>query len=506
MYPAAQVRRALTVGRPDRIPFGVDWLRAYLPHYLKDPPSRLHLDLAADLRSLSDRRGRRLCRIAPRGSAKTTWVSKAYPLYGAVEGREPLTLLLAETGDQSKKYLEAIKDELETNPALARDYPAAAGRGPVWQAHRIRLRNGCEVVARGAGGRVLGITNRDRRPTLVVVDDGNERGDAYSPTKRQRKLDWVVRDLLPAGEPGTNVVAVGTPIHREAIVCYLRAAGWDSRSYRALARDPDRLDLWEECGRLLTDLSDPNRAETARAFYAARACAMDAGAELLWPERLSLFDLMAYRRLYGEAAYRSEYTDDPGTPEGAEWPAELFDGPGFWFTAWPDDLLCKVLALDPSKGADAAAGDYQAHALVGLGRDGVLYVDADLRHETPEAMCERTCYLAAEWVRAGRPLVDAVVLEDNGTMGLLGVAVTVAQQKTGVTLPWECLTNAGPKPLRIRVVSPYLHTRRVRVRNTPGGRLLVEQWKEFPFGAHDDGPDAVATAIRRLEALTAPPP
>ena len=65
---------------PDPRPFGLDWVRRFLPHYLKNEPSRLRLDLAADLRDLHVRRGQKRNYIAPRGAVKTTWVSKAYPL------------------------------------------------------------------------------------------------------------------------------------------------------------------------------------------------------------------------------------------------------------------------------------------------------------------------------------------------------------------------------------------------------------------------------------------
>lgn len=495
--------RSERAARPiDRPPFGEEWISDFLPHYRTSDLSQLHRDLASDLRELTTLRGQRRNYIAPRGSAKTTWVSKGYPLYCALEAIEPLILLLAETGEQSKAYLDSIKQELEGNPKIAASYPNAAGKGPVWRASRIRLRNGCEIIARGSGGRILGVTARNRRPTLVIVDDGNERGDAYSPTKRQRKLDWFARDVLPVGEPGTNIVVAGTAIHREAIVCDLERTGWRTRSYKAIEREPDRQDLWQEWERLLTDLSDPKRDETARAFYEQRRSDMHAGAELLWPERLTLYDLMVYRVRHGEPAFRSEYQSDPGSPEGAEWPAELFDRPDFWFDAWPQDVELGVIALDPSKGADAKAGDYQAHAVVGLHK-GTLYVDAELRHETPEAMCLRTCSLAKEWAkRQGKP-VHAAILEDNGTMGLLRVAIQLAQKEASILLPWQCLTQSDPKPLRIRAVSAYLATGRIRVRNTPGGRMLVEQWREFPFGSHDDGPDAVATAIRYLEQLTA---
>jgi phage terminase large subunit-like protein len=307
------------------------------------------------------------------------------------------------------------------------------------------------------------------------------------------------KDIIPVGDPSTNIVAAGTPIHAEAIVCALRAANWPARSYCALISESTRMDLWEECGRLMTDLSDPAAGATAKAFYEANRAAMDEGAQLLWPERHGLYFYMEYRTLYGEPAYRSEYTDDPGTPEGAEWPAELFEWPGFWFHEWPTTLIAKIIALDPSKGNDAKSGDRQAHAMVGLGVDGNLYIDVDARHETPEAMCERTCYLYRDFNKTGRQ-VDSVVLEDNGTLGLIQVAARLAMEKTQTAgMPWSCLTQRDPKPLRIRCVSSYLYTKRIRLRNTPGSRIALKEWKEFPYSDRDDCVDAIATAIRDLE-------
>jgi len=484
--------------------FGMEWVRRFLPHYLRQPTAPHHVEIADDLGDCASLRGQSRVWIAPRGSAKSTYLSKAYPLYGAVSGTEPLTLLLAETGPQAKKYLWAVKRELEKKSGpLAAAYPKAVGRGDTWQAMHVRLRNGCEIVAGGVGGRVLGISAGERRPTCVIVDDGNERGDAHSPTKRERKIEWMTQDLLPVGEPGTNFLVAGTPIHREAIVCYLRDAGWRARSYRALSHEPDRADLWDECQRLRMNLADPDREATARAFYAANRAAMDAGAELLWADRdtLSLFALMMYRAMYGEQKYRTEYTDDPGTPEGAEWPATHFGWNGFWFDRWPDELMFRVLSLDPSKGADARAGDYQGHGMVALGKDGTIYIDADGQREAAEAMCARTVRIAADFAPPPHRC-DSIVLEDNGTLGLLRAAMDVTPGSK--LLPWECLTNSGRKDVRIRAVGPYLTRRQIRVRNTPGGRLLVQQWMEFPFGSHDDLPDAVATGLIRLEQLAAP--
>ncbi|HJZ58879.1 MAG TPA: hypothetical protein VKE74_28305 [Gemmataceae bacterium] len=50
----------------------------------------------------------------------------------------------------------------------------------------------------------------------------------------------------------------------------------------------------------------------------------------------------------------------------------------------------------------------------------------------------------------------------------------------------------------------YFARSQIRFRNTRGTRLLVDQLRDFPHGAFDDGPDALDLAVRRLELLTNP--
>jgi hypothetical protein len=49
--------------------------------------------------------------------------------------------------------------------------------------------------------------------------------------------------------------------------------------------------------------------------------------------------------------------------------------------------------------------------------------------------------------------------------------------------------------------------RRLRFKsNSPGTRLLVEQLREFPIAAHDDGPDALEMSLRLAETYLQPVP
>ena len=473
-------------------PFSLDWVDAFLPHYAKQGYSALHRELAADLAGMTTHRGSTLNRIAPRGFAKSTLVSKAYPLYGICERTEAFVLILSDSSRQAKSFIRSIKRELTANPALAQEYPAACGVGPIWQTDHIRTRNGVEVMVAGGGGSVRGLSADESRPTLVVVDDANKKEDAYSHDQRAKKMEWLQMDILPIGEPGTNFVSIGTPIHREAIVCALAAEGWDTKSYRSLTAWPDRMDLWHEWERVATFLADDRRKETAANFYAANRTAMDAGASLLWPERFPLVYLMTKRSQMGDAAFRSEYQDEPGTAGATEWPSDYFDGPEFWVQSLPESRRFTVQSLDPSKGVADRPGDYQAHVVVAVDTDGNLVFDADLRREDATRMVDRAAENAALW----HP--NEIVVETNATMGLLWAEferVKAAGGFGGAAILEQ--TSHDHKSVRIREVGGYLARRQVRVVNGAGGRELVRQWRDWPNGDYDDAADAAGVAVRR---------
>ena len=462
---------------------------------MSNAPSRLHEELAADLADISHRRGSHLNRIAPRGSAKTTLASKAYPLWCVCEGTEAFVLLLSDSGEQAETFLAAIKDELETNKHIASRYPQAAGVGPLWQSGRIKTRNGVMVAAKGAGGRIRGISRGHRRPTLVIIDDANEDADAWSETKRRRKLNWLQRGVLPIGEPATNFLSVGTAVHREAIPCELhRQGGWDTKSYRSVIEWPKRTDLWNQWERVYTNLADPHRGQTARAFYESHRADMDAGAVVLWPARFPLYTLMERKATMGDAAFRSEYQDEPGTDGATEWSPDYFTREGFWCERLPSvhERVFTVQALDPSKGASESA-DYQAHVVCAVGKDGYLYFDADFRREDATRMAARAADNADLW----QP--NELVVETNSTMGLLLAEFHELQSngRLGMCLIKE-LISQDAKEDRIRIVGAYLARGQVKVANGAGGRILVQQWMDWPNGDHDDGPDSAATAVRRL--------
>ena len=129
--------------------------------------------------------------------------------------------------------------------------------------------------------------------------------------------------------------------------------------------------------------------------------------------------------------------------------------------------------------------------MLGIGNDGLLYVEADLaRRPTTQIVAE-----GVAWYRRFKP--DAIGIEANQFQNLLGAQFESELAAQGVlgASPW-LIDNRINKLVRIRRLGPYLDTHRLRFRNTASTRILVDQLRTFPIGDHDDGPDALEMALR----------
>lgn len=479
----------------------IAWGQRYLPEHFRRPPSQMHLWLAAALDRLHRQRGTKLNVIGPRGGAKSTLVTLAYVLRAALENWEPYIWIVSDTHHQARLHLDNLKLELSANPLLAAAYPRATERGPVWRAAAVQIAGGATIEAFGTGQRVRGRRRGIHRPTLIVCDDVQNDLHAESALAREHSTRWFHGTLLRAGTPRTNVVHLATALHRDALALQLaRTPGWISRTFRAIVRWPDQAALWREWEAIYADVDQPRSRERARAFYEERRPAMDAGAELLWPEEEDLYTLMCMRVESGHTAFEREKQGAPLNPQAYEWPEEYF-GEHVWFDDWPRPWRAKTMALDPSKGSDARRGDFSALVMLAVDERGTLFVEADLaRRPTTEIVAA-----GVEWCRRFEP--DAFGVEANQFQQLLGeqfIAEFQAQGLVGVT-PW-LIENRTSKAVRIRRLGPHLAARRLRFKNgSPSTRLLIEQLRQFPVADHDDGPDALEMAIRLAGELLASP-
>ncbi len=319
----------------------------------------------------------------------------------------------------------------------------------------------------GVGGAIVG-----RGFDVGIVDDpirGREQAD--SPAVRENVWKWYTGDFYTRRGKGARILVIMTRWHPEDLAGRLLSTAADAKA-----------DQWEV-------LTLPAIAEAEVPGDPRKP------GEALWPERYPVEDLEKVKAANPTDWY-SQYQQHPRPEGGVEWPDEFF-GPGIWFDEWPKDIWLKAMALDPSKGKSDKIGDYSALVWGGLDRDKspTLWVDADLARRHVDKMVADAIRVYREF----RP--NGFALEVNGFQELLGSPLKVAAEGATLSLPLYGLNNTVPKVVRIRTLGSWLGQRKIRIRNTPGGRLLVQQMKDFPCGAHDDGPDGLEMMTRMLAFL-----
>lgn len=312
-------------------------------------------------------------------------------------------------------------------------------------------------------------------PDFIVADDPHNAKQAASPAERRHVVEWWGSTIQSRGILlDVRRIVVMQRLHKDDLSgLLLREGGW-CHLCLPMEYEPDRMPV--------TPLGWTDPRTTI--------------GEPLWPEgitgpRMARLKKMPLSDQAGQLQQRP-----PDHDQGAEWPDSYFP-PSIWFEAWPPDetFVLTVIGLDPSLGKTEKS-DYSAFVTVKLDRDSTLWVDCDMERRDSAKMVAR----AMELTESERPV--AFGCEANGFQSLLAGEIARQSHGRGMLCPVWQITNTDSKVSRIRRLTPYLAQGKLRIRDTPGGRLLEEQLRAFPQGRHDDGPDALEQAIRLMLDLS----
>lgn len=309
----------------------------------------------------------------------------------------------------------------------------------------------------GAGGPITG-----KGAHLLIVDDPIKNDeDAHSPVMREKIWDWWQSTAYTRLEPDGTAIVIHTRWHRDDLI-----------------------------GRLL---KQQDEEDVGRQWDVVDFPAIDEHGEALWPERFSRARLQEIERAIGPYKWSCLYQQMPTLATKAEWPESYWDD--IWTEKWPDKFELAAIAVDPSKGKDTKKSDYSGIVFVGLCGNR-MYVDADLARRPPSQIVRDTIQF---WLQNPS---DGVLLETNQFQELLApeFARQTAEMKVP-PLPLATVENFVNKEVRIGRLDPYFAQRSIKLRQTPGCKLLLDQLREWPLAGHDDGPDALEMAIRMLHQL-----
>lgn len=454
--------------------------RTYFPHRGRAEYSDFHRWIFAKAKQITDAGGgAREAVAAPRGNAKSTYLTELFTLWCVLTRRRRFPVILSDAIEVASMLLEGIKTELTDNPRLAVDFANEVGQGPVWQVGEITTSNGCKVKCGGARKRLRGMRQGAQRPDLVILDDLENDENVKSPDQRNKLEEWINRTVEPLGPPdgSMDIIYVGTVLHQDSVLARkLKDPTWRRTKFRAILTWPERPDLWEQWEEIFRNEVDGGE-EAAEAFYQANAAEMERGAVVLWPAVQPLKKLKLIRMRVGTGAFSSEYQNEP-LAENAQ-----FKLVQFWVHPEPGPIYFG--ALDPSLGKQNKARDPSA-ILVGAfyrkaGRLDV--VEASIRRRLPtiiirDVIAFQRQYKCALW------FVESVQFQEFLRTQLMAEAV-----KAGVPLPARAVQPHADKDLRIEGLQPPIEAGMIRLH--PSQSVLLEQLRAWPQGDHDDGPDAL---------------
>lgn len=448
---------------------------------------------------------------APRGHAKSSYLSKAFPIHELLYRRRRYMLLISETPKVAKANLDWIRDQIKYNRKLREDFGELLSERDkaniqdnnegfiAWERdgesrHQVALLESASV-----GGAIRGRNWNGMRPDLIVLDDLEDArpgGNASTPEQRSALRDWFTQSVIPLGDPKgkrTAFVYMGTTVHYEALLMNVLhdRADFESKIYRAIINDPERMDLWEDCRQIYIDRENKERYNDAKSFYDNNKDEMEKGSKVLWEDGKSIWDLMTWKWDNGSKAFNTEYMNNPIDEDSM-----IFNPANF--TYWDDINLTKEFPHNEysiSIGVDMALGkergDFSAITVVAKHKETEITYVVDSYGERIKV---------DEFIKE---VVDKVLEWQPDVVAVESVA---AQEFFADVLKAE-LANAGypaytrlkkiysrtRKELRIEALLPLIENRSIQFSRRHS--LLLEQFERYGQGGHDDLPDSLEMAI-----------
>ena len=291
----------------------------------------------------------------PRGEGKTS-LCEAAVIWAALAGHRRFVVFIGSDEAHAESALADVKSELECNDLLAMDFPEALfpirqlegialrAHGQTYQGQRLRSEwsrkqlilptiagsasAGTIVKVAGLEGSIRGMSHkrpdgRIVRPDLVIIDDPQTDESARSPSQvatRERILMGAILGLAGHGKAIAAVVPC-TVICKDDLADRIldrqRSPRWQGQRYKMLNAMPTSEKLWAEYAVIqVDDLQSGGTGALATEFYRANREAMDAGAEVAWPERYDPDEISAVQhamnlKLRDEGSFLSEYQNEP---------------------------------------------------------------------------------------------------------------------------------------------------------------------------------------------------
>ena len=167
--------------------------------------------------------------IAHRGSAKTTMAKLFYPIWATITGRKHHIILIADTFNQSKDHIYNLKNELDNNERLKKDFgpfdvKTETEKKEEWQKSSMIIPNyDVKIAGKSTGQKIRGIRYKQYRPDAIIIDDIENLEMVRTKEQRDKTYRWFTGSVIPSGEKDrTKKVLIGNLLHGDAIMSRIK--------------------------------------------------------------------------------------------------------------------------------------------------------------------------------------------------------------------------------------------------------------------------------------------
>ena len=307
--------------------------------------------------------------------------------------------------------------------------------------------------------------------TTIIIDDVYTEESAASETQRQSVEDWFFATLMNrrtrSKRGNAKVISTMTPRHPEDILAKLQT------------------------------LSKGLPARLSWMFH--RQSCIENG-QPIFPEMWPLASLQEKKKELEDAGkshvWQTLWQCNPTTKDFYAFDPVWFNDVLYDFPkeTLPDAKI-KVITTDPSFGAGTENSDYFASLYLHIAYDGTIYVDdLYLAVGKPDTLIPMTVGLFSR-----HQDIQFAPFESNAGGIYAAELVKKGLQEQGLHFPvlFKTYTSKSEDEKISRItlnLFEILQNRKLKIRNTPMGRVLLSQLQHFPDGKKD-GADALATGV-----------
>ncbi|MCT4613597.1 MAG: phage terminase large subunit [Marinifilaceae bacterium] len=450
----------------------INWFEYHFPQYAKSPCAKYHKKMA---KIIDDNDILDFLAEIFRSGAKSVHLDMGIPLWLYVRGKLKFMLLVGETDPKAKKLISDIQSQLQYNQRFINDYGRKFKYGD-WADGDFTTTDGTKFVSMSIGQSVRGIREGAERPDYIVIDDVDTKKRCNNERLSREAYEWVWEDLKGCFDEGAKrqrFVVANNNFHKNTIINQLKT----------------------EFNRINKETKERGDKQT-HFVLSVNAVKDVVNFEPSWPEKT---DSEYWRIKFHKTPYRSFMREYMHThiQEGA-----IFKNKQIQKTKIlrldQYDALCLYGDLSYKDNAD-----YKAMILVGKKGKDFHIIDAFVR-QSSRANAASWLYdtyekyklqnFAVSYLIEGLFAMDDFVSDFDAEGDRRGYYIPVVADKKSKANKFD----------RIESMSGYFERMNVffndKLMQTADFIALIEQILVFEkgSGAHDDAPDALQSAIAKL--------